>query len=333
MKNLVLPLLILLCILAGVVFLVTNTPLCVNMLLPQFVNERIQDVRIEDFHCRQQTSSLPDILVMKQVTMTLHRGDREFHVSAREITLHNFLEFIRDHAVLRLSAKGLEVQTQGASVVGGQLKTVVHFQDWKPVTMDGAAFAQIFRIGVYRFQKISGHFSVNPKKSKVFDVDGEFYGGNIKGQVDIDQQPHFEYVLWSEFQGVKAQDIQAPYPEFFAKIQGGVSGSARVVGGEFVDIFTVILRNDQQVLLPPTFFLKMDGVFDDDEMAQLKTLDESGAFLKAREAMLHVQNSRNHRIMMEFHIVEDQNNFVLEGRFPLKWDEGFETFLFPQEGE
>jgi len=333
MKNFILPLLILLCVLAGAVFLVTNTPVCVNMLLPQFINERMQDVRIENFHCRRQTSILPDILVMKEVTMTIHRADREFQVSAREIQLHNFLEFVRDHALLRLSAKGMDIRTRGLSVSGGQLKTTVRFQDWTATGMEGAAFAQILQTGVYQFKKITGHFSLTPRKSRIFEIDGDFAGGNIKGQLDIDHQPYFAYALWSEFQGIRADEMPALYPEFFGRIQGALSGSVRVVGGESVDIFTVILRNDQELLLPPAIFLGMEDVFDEEETAQLKMLDASGAVLRAREAALHIQNSRNHRVMMEFHIVEAQNDFVLEGRFPLRWDEGFETFLFPKEAE
>ena len=331
MRSLIVPLLIFVCLFLGFVFLLTNTPLFVNIMLPKLINDNMEDIQIESFHCRQQKSRLPEILILKKVAMKVRKDSRVFDITASEVTIHNFLDFVREHNLLRLSARGLTVQTDHVSARGGQLKTVIKFKDWKVVSAEGAAFSQEFAAGVYQFQKITGHFKATPKKAKIFDVDSKFYGGEVKGQVNIDYDPRFAYVVWAEFSGIQSQAVEAPYPGFFADIHGELSGSARVVGEEYVDIFTIVLKGGKDTGLSPGLFLRMKGAFDDEEFSKLEKLNQDGALLIARESTLHIQNSRRQNVMLVFDIVESQDGLVLKGRFPFRWDGDFQSFLFPVE--
>lgn len=329
MKNFILPILIFFCLFLGFVFVLVNTPFLVNAMIPKLVNDHAKDFQIEEFKCLSQKSRLPDALTMKNVVMKIRRGDRVFDVKANEVNIHNFLEFVKRFELLRISANGVDLKTERVSAKGGQLKAVVGLNDWNITFIEGAGFSKEFEVGPYVFKKISGHLKVNPKKIEVFDIKGSAYEGRVKGQLNFDYKPQFSYVVWSEFDGIHAQSVVYPYPDFFSSLLGTVSGSVRVVGSEQVDIFTVILKGSKSLTISPGVFLKMDGAFDDEETAELKRLGDSGAVLKTEKSMLHVQNSRGHKIMLVFDIKESEEGLLLKGKFPFSWEEGFESFLFP----
>jgi hypothetical protein len=329
MKSFVLTILILLCIFLAFVYVLVNTPFLMNTMVPQFINDHAQSFSIQEFKCKRQKSRLPNILSMYDVMMKVKVGENFFDIKAKELTVHNFLEFMQKRELLRVSSSGLDVKGKNLSIEGGKTKTVVGLSEWKVRFIEGAAFSQDLWIGPYHSQKISAHLKSNPQKIEIFEIEGDIYGGIAKGQITFDHKPHFSYVVWSEFSGLDTKKMENIYPDFFKDMTGMFDGSIRVVGSEQVDIFTIICQGRKGMAISPNVFLRMKGAFDDEEEKELRQLADSGAFLKAEHALLHVQNSRNQDIMFVFDIEEMANHFRLKGQFPLSWKQGFESFLFP----
>ncbi len=329
MKSSVIIILIVLCVLLAFAYFLVNTPFILNTMLPKFINEKAQGFKIEEFECASQTSQLPDILVMKGVSMKVRRDGRVFDIQAKKVVVHNFAEFVKEQELLRLSSQGVYVTSEYVEARGGQFKAVIGLNDWHVRFLEGAGFFQEMEVGPYRLVKTTGHIKMNPKKIEIFDIHGKFSDGDFTGQLIFGFQPQFGYLVWAEFYDIQAQAVAAPYPEFFSAIQGALSGSIRVVGSQQVDIFTINIKGKKGLAISPKAFLKMKGAFEDEEVAQLIKLDQSGATLLADQASLLIQNGRDQSVMLVFDIEEAQENLILKGKFPFSWPEGFESFLFP----
>lgn len=329
MRNFVLPILVLFCLVLGFIYILTNTPFVLNMMVPDIINRHAQGIRIEYFQCRSLKSQLPDILMMRDVQMRVVKGERVFDIGAKQITVHNFFDFVKKQEVIYLSGDGVSLKTEQLSAVDAKFKLVAGLSRWDVTFGEGALFSKVLHLGPYTFQKIVANLKGNKKGVEIADIKGMFFGATVKGKVTFDFHPRFGYVVWSEFTGLQSQLVTSPYPEFFSSINGDLKGSVRVVGSDQIDIFTVILEAQKGTTIAPEIFLKMKGAFDTEEEAELKRLSEAQAFLKAERALLHMQNSRNQSIMFMFDIEESDNQILLKGRFPLAWDKGFDTFLFP----
>lgn len=331
MKNFIIFILVLMCLVLGFIFILLNTPFLVNAMVPQLINNYAKGFKIESFSCSSQRSQLPDILEMRDVHLKVRVGDELIDVQAKRIKINNFFEFAKKHELLRLSASGVDINVKNITINSAQLKSVLGLKEWKFVFTEIAWFAQKMKIGPYIFTKTDGRLKATPKKIDIFDIKGGAYGGTIVGQLDFEFDPQFTYVLWAEFNDIQSQIVKYPYPEFFKAINGGLDGTVRVVGGEQVDIFTFILQGDKGLEISPNAFLKMEGAFDEEEELELKRLAESGAVLKANKSKLNVQNSRGRKIMLIFDIEESAHNLFLKGRYSISWKEGYESFLFPTE--
>jgi len=329
MKNFIFPILLLFCLASGFIYVLTNTPFLMNFIIPDIINRKVNDVHVEYFRCASQQSQLPDILTMKDIQMTFRKGERLFDVKAEVVTIHNFFEFVKKQEVLYISGSGVSLDTKPIIAKDAKFKFVFGLNDWDITFGEGIVFSGVFHIGPYTFQQINAGVKGDKKGVEILDIKGIFYGGETTGKITFDFKPRFGYALWSEFVGVQSQSVQSPYPEFFSRIQGALNGSVRVVGSDQVDIFTIILDSSKELIIAPEIFLRMKGVFTAEEEAELKRLSEAGAFLKATKAALHIQNSHNQRMMLVFDIEEAENRNVLKGRYPLVWNAGWDTFLFP----
>lgn len=329
MRNFIVPVLILFCLILGFGYLLTNTPFLLNVMVPDIVNRHAEGVRIEFFHCRSQKSQLPDILIMRDIQMTMRQGDRTFDVTAEVLTVHNFFDFVRKQDLIYVSGDGVMIKTDHVSAEGSKFKIVAGLQEWKMTFFEGAVFSRELNAGPYLFNRISANVKGDKKGIEIDDIRGLFYNGEMSGKLTFDFDPAFGYVVWSEFQDIDARSVRSPYPEFFSSIEGRIDGSVRVIGSDQVDVFTVILNAQNGAAISPDVFLKMKGAFNDEEETELRRLSQAGAFLKADRALLHMQNSRAQNILFVFDVHESDNQLVLKGRFPFAWDKGFDVFLFP----
>ncbi|MEW5894241.1 MAG: hypothetical protein AB1650_00540 [Candidatus Omnitrophota bacterium] len=329
MRNFVFTIVVISGLLLGIVLVLLNTTILVNALLPEIINEHVKAFSIEEFRCGSQTSRLPDLLFLYNVKFKVRKGDRLVDVSVKEIAIHEFMDFVKHFETLGMSAKGINVETKGFSAKNGQLQVVIGLKDRVARYAEGAGYIKNFEAGAYSFNKVVGHFKINPVKVEVFNVEGKMYDGDFTGQLTLDYKPHFNFALWSEFKGIQTASVQKIHPGFFKTIRGSLDGSLRVVGGEEVDIFTVIFLARKGLAITPHVFLSMRGAFDEEEEAELKRLAENNAALTVEKGVLHIQNSRDENVMMIFDIEEEINHFLLKGRFPLKWEKGFKEFLFP----
>lgn len=329
MRNFIFPILILFCLIMGFIYVATNTPFVMNIVIPDIVNRHMKDAHIESFHCSSQKSQLPDILMIRGVEMKVRKAGRVFDVAAQEIVIHNFFDFLKKPEILYISGDGVSIRTDHVMTDGGKFKLVIGLRDWNIIFGEGLVFGRVFDAGPYRFEKISGELKGNKKMIEIAEIQGTFSQGKVSGKVTFDFDPRFGYLVWSEFSGVHPQSIVSPYPEFFYGIKGEINGSARIVGADQVDIFTVILETRKEAEISPEIFLKMKGAFNAEEEKELQRLEQDQAFLKAQKAVLHMQNSRNQEVLFVFDIEESNQGVVLKGRFPMKWEKGFEAFLFP----
>lgn len=329
MKSFLMTMFVLGCILLAVAFVVFNTPLLTNFVMVDLVNKYFPMCQVEEFRCKGQKSQLPDVVKFQEVSMRFRQGTRVFEVQARDLTIHNFIEFLQKNETLRISSKGMNLQTEHVDVKAGQLKVVIGFKEWKVKFVEGAAFSQEFNVGPYSFSKLAVHLRANPIKISVFDIRGECYGGTVEGQVDFNYKPQFEYVLWSEFRDVVPELVTTLHPNFFQNITGNLSGSVRVVGGKRIDIFTIILKGGQGLRIAPRAFLMMEGVFNEEEVKGLELLDQENATLVSNKAVLQIKNGQGSAIELVFNITNAQDGLILKGKHPFRWNDSYESFLFP----
>ncbi len=329
MRHYILPILILFCIILGVVYLLANTPFFINTFLPDIINRHQEYVQIEYLRCARQKVRLPDLLSVRDVNMRLRHGQRIVTISAGMVTIHNFFDFIKKPELLYISGDQVKVSMDNIEADGLQIKAALGLSDWTITSLEGSVFSRIFIAGPYAFEKISAYVTGDTKKTEFADIKGSFYDGDVVGKVTLDYQPQPGYVVWAEFIGLRPQNVRSPYADFFQAMDGLISGSARVVGSDQVDIFTVILEAQPGLTVSPDAFLKMKGAFTVEEEAALRRLSQQNSVVTVEQGTLHMQNSRQQRIMFVFDIVETDRQLVLKGRYPLAWEADFESFLFP----
>ncbi|MFP4473072.1 MAG: hypothetical protein ACLFPX_04270 [Candidatus Omnitrophota bacterium] len=330
MQRFVLPLLLMICMILGSVYLVLGTPLVLNFVLPDIIETVIPAVDVISVRAQRQSFKIPEFLTIHGLELKGQIRERAFQARFESVTLLDFIKAFQKKDIIELRIEGADISNEIVGISGGRAQVYAKLRDGRAVAGKALLQAQNFRIGAWDARDVSFRVQAYGNKLKILELTGGVFEGAAEGQITLDFKERVEYVIWLEYRDVRLSRLaDAFYRDIFAATEGKADGSLRIVGsGKAIEVYNVefFSRGPVQIKKPMVERLlsRVDSVQRREELEQFRN-DRGGWDLTKMNMRIH--NGRRGQAVIMYHLKDSGSRFLFQDRFSIQFHESLREFL------
>ena len=335
MKRHILPIVIMLSVLGGVFFFLLHSTWFFNYFGPAYIKRQLKEYSLETFNVKSQEFSFPETFVLRDVQVTLAKEDKACELTIKELTLYEFLTYLKKKENIKVMVKGLSLKYDRLALSNLNMKGLIFFQGHHFSQLNGIFAGQRIEIFPYHVDNFEGQLRGVRKRIQLTDFVADAYGGLVKGQVVLEYNPQPNYIFWLEATNFKPELLRETRQPLFSHVQGDLSGAMRLIwGAQQVNLMAVNLQFSKGGVLDAGLVEKILS-FPGNTAAkdQLNSMRAADGGLKVDQGKMRLQNAGEYRLTLEYALVDEQQGFKLREQQEIPVRAGLSRLLFPKREE
>ncbi len=333
MRRHVIPIIILFAFFGGTFLFLLHSTWFFNTLGPKFIEKNYPNVDLVSFKVESQQFKYPETFVLKDVTITMGEYEATKQLTIKELTLYDFLTYLKKRENIKLMVKGLKLTYDQLEINNLNLKALLFFQGPHFTQLSGIFAGYEAAFSSFRVQNFEGQIHGTRHRIQLTDLVADAYGGLMRGQVIMDFKPEINYIFWLEGQNFKPHLLTEVNQPLFSQLNGDLSGAMRLIwGSQQVNLLALNMQFNRGGIIGSGLVKTILGFKGNEgSKGHLKAILSSDGSLAVDQAKMRLQNSGAYRLNLEYSLREEGSGFKLKERQEIGIRQGITNALFPQD--
>lgn len=206
-----------------------------------FIMRSLRDASLNELTISRQRFVFPGQLTLADVKLSLTINKEEYALNFKELAIENLQEVLAPSVSIPVRVKGMSVDHKNIKIPEGNLVGAMILRSLKFVSWQGMLAIPEMEAYRYKVTNILSKVAGSAKDVSFKDLNADFYGGDIAGQVDVSWTDGVRYRSDLQFDGVDLSALKKVDDSIHAQIEG-VIGGTMTLGGSSRNFDTLGLK-------------------------------------------------------------------------------------------
>lgn len=321
--------LVVLSIFAFIVFvtvfvLIFYTPLISPRLFSAYFKNCLGDVRLDDVKVSGQSTSFPDTMTLKGVSLHLGLPDHDYRITIKNLVLPELWGFIITGQHLRLLVSQMEITTDFGVLRNLDGHILLTFKDRKFDRWEGVFRKAMIGIPLLQLSEVSGRFRGDASRIEMAELTANIFKSACRGKIMLEYALPVNYLVSLEFPQLKVADLQVS-PTVLAPLGNTYKAFMQFIGTRwYTDILSLDLEIPKAGLVESSFLKEwMEHIDDQKTKSRLAALLEQKDALAIDKGYIRLEDTSSSRPVMVVDLVNGTEKIAIKQTItldPKQWD-------------
>ncbi|HLD70055.1 MAG TPA: hypothetical protein VJA17_04745 [Candidatus Omnitrophota bacterium] len=290
-----------------------------GFLLSRWIQTQYPAFELKSFNYKNRSFHLWDEIAFQEVQLVLKNGKttQRFYVPSLVVK--------SDQKKITITIVQAAVEGENLKIKDIGLNLILDFPKDIPMRLRGNFKAASVDFAVYRLEDISMLLEGSERQINFKNVFVRCYGGNIRGEISLDNLSMIEYRVHLQLSGIDLKEMRTISDEAFSLVEGKLDGEIRESGtGNKVDNFTANLNVREGAKLKAYLLTWIvDYIPQSVQRKDLQQLIKTEAYIPIDKAVVQIKNLGEYQLTTTTNLKSDKFNLDLN----LTEDINFDTPL------